>query len=110
MTDHGLRRRGGAIGLYRYVHDLSGSEWCLLLRLDEATALHLYDHGWLCTPEMPVATSLAAGILATADGLVARLALGRPETTIATSGGRIPAHQIDKVTRLAELFSSERPV
>lgn len=110
MTSYGICRRHARSGFWRRTHDLGGTDWDLLLPLDDATAIHLFDNGLLCIEDEAAAGTLHSGILVMRDGIEARLALSRPETAVARaampildlSGERTPAP-------LSGLWAGKRP-
>lgn len=83
MSDLGILRRGGICGLWRRTHDLGGTDWDLIMALPAAVARHLHDHGTLCTEDDAIASTLRPGLLVTREAIEARMALCRPETTVA---------------------------
>jgi hypothetical protein len=109
MTGHGILRRHAHSGLWRRDHDLSGTDWSLVLRLPRENALHLLDHGVLAREGGVLSDSFHPGILVTRDGLEARLCLARPETTIASirGGDHGLAHE-ETTAQLADLWLSDR--
>ena len=83
MIAYGVLTRGAWSGFWLYEHDLGGSDWTMLLRMERETARYLHDHGVLCLADEPIAATLRPGIVVDAEGLEARLCLSRPETRVA---------------------------
>ena len=110
MIDYGVLSRGPVSGFWLYEHDMGGSSWTLLLRLDKATAAYLHDHGMLCTEDEPTARSMHPGIVVGTDSIEARLCLSRAETCVAKSKGS-GLDLSDRTTPIAlhRLWSSRRP-
>jgi len=110
MIDYGMLSRGGISGLWLYEHDMGGTSWTLLLRLDRSTAAYLHDHGVLCMEDEPMADSMKAGVVIGSASVEARLCLSRPETCVARSM-RTGLDLSDQPTPIAlhRLWSSRRP-
>lgn len=113
MISLGVTRRNGQVGLYRRDHDLSGTEWTLLLPLDKASGIYLHDHGRLVNGNEE-ATSLGAtpGIVILDDRIEARHALGQPKSVIATCSYYdcwAIADEAIKNPFIHRLFASTRP-
>ena len=109
MGDIGICQRNGSLGVWHRDHDLSGTHWELLIRLDLATAAYLHDYGYIVDHEHPAAAAAFPGIMLFRDHIEVRRSLRDQDALIMRADVRTdpPAHGI---TRIADTNASSPPL